>query len=293
MWTSESISVGMLTSSSAAAIVASSSVIGAAGVRIGPAHACALVRWCGVLSRARPGRVSRLSADVYGRILAGMARLSESSVVGAGADLVRARGVDALGVRVGRRPARGHADGAVPLRPRRRGAARVGPRGHPRRTPAAGRAGALDDRLRAWAIDARSMLAGYPGLARHLLVHWFESPAALDVVESLLRVGADAGLVDFACVAAENAVFTYVLMRVEAETSVRAARALSRASCDPSRAIPPGTRSRTATPRSSRPRDSTPTSRTGSTRSSRVSSRRRHANEAARGDRGGARRRGS
>ena len=157
-----------------------------------------------------------------------MTRLSESTVLAAGADLVRARGVDALGVR-------SLADrlGVTPMALYRH----VGDAEMLHASvveviladlPKPGAAGALDDRLRAWALDARSMLGGYPGLARHLLIHWFESPVALDVVESLLRAGADAGLVDFECVAAANAVFTYVLMRVEAETSVRAARVVTR-----------------------------------------------------------------
>jgi len=155
-------------------------------------------------------------------------RLSEPAIVAAGADVVRTRGVDALGVRsvaehLGVTPMalyRYVRDGEQ-LR-----ASVVDAILH--ELPRPGRVGAPEDRLRAWAVDARTMLGRYPGLARFLLLHWFESSEALDAVESLLAVGSDAGLVDFACVAAANAVFMYVLMRVEAESSVRAARVVKR-----------------------------------------------------------------
>jgi hypothetical protein len=88
--------------------------------------------------------------------------------------------------------------------------------------------GAPLDRFRDWAVAARAALGASRGLAHHLLLHWFESPTAIDIVESLLEVAAAADLDGFAQVAAANAVFMYVLMRVEAETSVRSARVVTR-----------------------------------------------------------------
>jgi AcrR family transcriptional regulator len=83
-------------------------------------------------------------------------------------------------------------------------------------------------RLRAWAVEARVMLRACPGLAHHLLLHWFELRRALEVVESLLRGVALLGFEGFDAVAAANVVFTYVLMRVELEESLRKANVLRR-----------------------------------------------------------------
>jgi AcrR family transcriptional regulator len=155
-------------------------------------------------------------------------RLDESTVLGAGVTVVRARGVDALGVRavaehLGVTPmalyryvADGDALRASVLEQIQRG------------LPIPVGEGSADDRFRAWAIATRTMLSRYPGLAHHLLLHWFESAATIDVVESLLAVARDAGLDGFACVAAANAVFMYVLMRVDAEMAVRTARVVTR-----------------------------------------------------------------
>jgi AcrR family transcriptional regulator len=155
-------------------------------------------------------------------------RLSEAKVLTAGVDVVRARGVEALGVR-------SVADrlGVTPLALYRY--VRDGDELHASviglilaGLPRPGAAGAPADRMREWALAARAMLTRYPGLARYLLLRGFELEDALDGVEGLLGVAADAGLTGFECVAAANAVFTYVLMRVEAETSVRAARVVTR-----------------------------------------------------------------
>jgi AcrR family transcriptional regulator len=88
--------------------------------------------------------------------------------------------------------------------------------------------GAPLGRLRSWAVSAREVLRSCPGLAHHLLLHWFELPRTLQVVESLLSAAEDLGLSDFPAVAAGNAVFTYVLMRVELEEALRAGNVLQR-----------------------------------------------------------------
>jgi AcrR family transcriptional regulator len=88
--------------------------------------------------------------------------------------------------------------------------------------------GAPLSRLRAWAVSAREVLRSCPGLAHHLLLHWFELPRALQVVESMLATAEELGLEGFAAVAAENAVFTFVLMRVQLEESLREGNVLQR-----------------------------------------------------------------
>jgi AcrR family transcriptional regulator len=64
--------------------------------------------------------------------------------------------------------------------------------------------------------------------AHHLLLHWFELPRALEAVESLLAAAEDLGLRGFEAVAAANAVFTFVLMRVELEEALRAGNVMNR-----------------------------------------------------------------
>jgi len=80
--------------------------------------------------------------------------------------------------------------------------------------------GPWPDRYRRWAHAARAALTPYPGLARHVLQHWTELDRPLAVVEQLLGARDD--------VAAANAVFTYVLMRVDAEQAIRAAGTVQR-----------------------------------------------------------------
>lgn len=157
-----------------------------------------------------------------------MARLDEDVVLAAGVAVVKARGVDALGVR-----SVGEHLGVTPMALYRYVADGEALRESVlekirRDVPRASGDGTPEERFRAWAIEARAALGRYPGLAHDLLLHWFESEAAVDIVESLLTVAADAGLEGFACVAAANAVFMYVLMRVDAEMSVRAARVVTR-----------------------------------------------------------------
>ena len=84
------------------------------------------------------------------------------------------------------------------------------------------------DALRSWALETRAALSPYPGIANHLLTHWFEMPAMLAVIEDLLAAVGDIGLGGFEAVAAANALFMFVLMRVEAEQAVRDAKATHR-----------------------------------------------------------------
>jgi AcrR family transcriptional regulator len=84
------------------------------------------------------------------------------------------------------------------------------------------------EQLGAWAAAARAMLQTCRGLAHHLLLHWFELPRALEVVESLLGAAEALGFEGFEAVAASNAVFTFVLMRVTLEESLREANVLQR-----------------------------------------------------------------
>jgi hypothetical protein len=60
------------------------------------------------------------------------------------------------------------------------------------------------------------------------MTHWFEVPEVLAIVEELLGVAVRAGRTDFDAVAAANAVFTFVLMRVELEAAIAASGALHR-----------------------------------------------------------------
>ena len=96
------------------------------------------------------------------------------------------------------------------------------------RLPAVETAGDPYERYRAWAHETRSVLARYPGLGRHLVLHWFETPTMLETVESLLVVAEELGFSGFAQVAAANAVLSFVLMRVELEETLRVGNALRR-----------------------------------------------------------------
>lgn len=94
--------------------------------------------------------------------------------------------------------------------------------------PVVGHGGDLAADLTEWARGCRAVLAAYPGMAVRLLGSWFDSGPMLGRVEDLLvRVGAD-GIEGFRAVAVVNAVLMYVLMRVEAERTVRAAGAVRR-----------------------------------------------------------------
>jgi AcrR family transcriptional regulator len=96
------------------------------------------------------------------------------------------------------------------------------------RVPAVESKGLFAERARRWASAARPVLAEHPGVARHVLTHWFELEAPLDWVEALLAAAEAHGLRGFYAVAAVNALFTFVLMRVEAEEAVRRAGVVRR-----------------------------------------------------------------
>jgi AcrR family transcriptional regulator len=78
--------------------------------------------------------------------------------------------------------------------------------------------------LRTWAIDARIVLGTHAGVAEHLVTNWFKLPSSLEQIEALLAAIQPAKLSDFDQVAAVNAVFMFVLMRVHAEQAVRDAK---------------------------------------------------------------------
>ncbi len=81
--------------------------------------------------------------------------------------------------------------------------------------------GELDRHLYEWAHAMRRHLSQFDGVAGWLLVHWTESAATLAIVEQLLARAVDQGVDGFEAVALTNAVFTFVLMRCEAERSIR------------------------------------------------------------------------
>ncbi|HEX4386102.1 MAG TPA: TetR/AcrR family transcriptional regulator C-terminal domain-containing protein [Myxococcales bacterium] len=154
--------------------------------------------------------------------------LSVEAVVGAGAALAREKGFPALGVRAL----------AARLKVTPMALYRHLPDGEALSSavldalllelPALPSAGQPLEQLKAWAVAARAMLQTCRGLAHHLLLHWFELPRALEVVESLLGATEALGFKGFEAVAASNAVFTFVLMRVELEESLRDANVLQR-----------------------------------------------------------------
>jgi AcrR family transcriptional regulator len=72
-----------------------------------------------------------------------------------------------------------------------------------------------------WAFAARDVLARTPGLARFVLVEWVHLPRVLGALDSLVGLLEDHGPPDCDPVAAANAVLMHVLMRAQAEESVR------------------------------------------------------------------------
>lgn len=73
---------------------------------------------------------------------------------------------------------------------------------------------------RAWAAHARPVFAAHPGVARYVLTRWFLLPRVLDWIEALLAAAERGGMVSTVAVSAVNAIFTYVLMRAEAEEAI-------------------------------------------------------------------------
>ena len=97
---------------------------------------------------------------------------------------------------------------------------------------------AWPDACRAWATEARSVLAAYPGVAPYVLQHCFDLRPMLVQVEALLAAALHSGRRGFDAVAASNGVLMYVLMRVEAESSVQPCRLHARAHCATCAATP-------------------------------------------------------
>ena len=94
--------------------------------------------------------------------------------------------------------------------------------------PEVPRKGPVRARLQRFAHALRTTLAAAPGFSHYLLLHWFELPDALERIEQLLAAAGELGLEGFEAVAAANAVFTFVLMRVQLEEALRGAGALRR-----------------------------------------------------------------
>jgi AcrR family transcriptional regulator len=147
------------------------------------------------------------------------ATLDRTAVLAAGCRLARRDGIDAVGIRSVASVA-----GVTPMALYRH----VADAGDLRDAvlarlcaslPAA--AESIDD-LRRWAHGFRAWLRDVPGLARVVLLSWFELPPLLDTVEALLRVFDRVGLDGFALVAAGNSLFSYVLARAELEEAVEA-----------------------------------------------------------------------
>jgi len=86
----------------------------------------------------------------------------------------------------------------------------------------------LDADLTEWARRFHRDLIEFPGIAAWLLTHWFESGPMLERIDELLAAVGSRGLDGFRAVAVTNAVFTYVLMRTEAERQVRSAGVVRR-----------------------------------------------------------------
>ncbi len=97
-----------------------------------------------------------------------------------------------------------------------------------RRSPSVESTGDVGADLAEWARRLHHHLGRYPGVAGHLLTMWFESPAMLERIDDLLGLVGEQGLDGFEAVAVTNAVFTYVLMRCEAERAVRTAGVVRR-----------------------------------------------------------------
>jgi AcrR family transcriptional regulator len=79
-----------------------------------------------------------------------------------------------------------------------------------------------------WARRAHTALTPYPGAASYLLSSWFNVAPVIRSIEKLLELVYAGGWRDFEAVAAVNAVFMYVLMRSEAEQTIRGAAAAER-----------------------------------------------------------------
>lgn len=104
--------------------------------------------------------------------------------------------------------------------------------------PEASDTGDLGNDLGLWARSALDHLRRYPGVAGHLLATWFQIEPMLRHIDDLLALANRHGIDDFEAVAVTNAVFTYVLMRAEAERQVRSVGAATRALDESARDLP-------------------------------------------------------
>jgi len=154
--------------------------------------------------------------------------LSFQAVINAGVDSVREHGLDGLGVRalaerLGVTPMAlyRHVDTAAALESAVIEQVLAG-------VPPISGVETWDRGVRVWAAGARARLAAHPGVARHVLTRWFRLPQVLDWIEALLAASERSSMTGSAGVAAVNAVFTFVLMRVEAEDAIRNAGVLRR-----------------------------------------------------------------
>jgi AcrR family transcriptional regulator len=175
----------------------------------------------------RPDGSKTLTAGVYARIFLIM-KLTPDTVVEAGVRLARAEGLEAVSLRavavslaVTPMALYRHVTDSDTLRTLVIERIVAG-------TPAVASQRGSVEPLRQWATESRAALQPYPGIANHILTHWFQMPVMLATVNDLLGVAFGLGLAEFEAVAAANAVFTFVLMRVIAEQAVRDAKAVRR-----------------------------------------------------------------
>jgi AcrR family transcriptional regulator len=84
--------------------------------------------------------------------------------------------------------------------------------------------GDFDETLKAWAERAHRYLSRFPGLSAFVTAEWKHLPRWLDIVEGLLSAAYNAGLDGPAAVAAANAIFAYVLARVQLREAAGAGR---------------------------------------------------------------------
>lgn len=87
--------------------------------------------------------------------------------------------------------------------------------------PEVGGEGTWDQRCIAWAHTARRVFGEAPGLARHVLLGWIHLPRVLAAVDSLVATLDRDGPPGCDAVAGANAILMHVLMRAQAEESVR------------------------------------------------------------------------
>lgn len=94
--------------------------------------------------------------------------------------------------------------------------------------PTAQSTGDLAADLARWARDLHGYLSRFAGVAGRLLTAWFDCGPMLERLEDLLALVAEHGIEGYEAVAVTNALFTYVLMRGEAERQVRSAGVVRR-----------------------------------------------------------------